>query len=90
MALIAGHTDIICDTRVLSLAYTLHLVVAAGGFHIVCDVVCLQHNRIHAIVDLQCWGYHIMFLSSKYTMNTVNNYSFFSPGSIRFGQLINM
>ena len=29
-----------------------------------CDV-CLQRNRIHALADLQYWGYLVAFLSSR-------------------------
>ena len=58
---------------------------------LLCDVVCLlQRNGNYALVDLQYWSYRLTFLSSKDKMNILTSCSFFSPVSIRFGQLMNM
>ena len=40
----------------------MHLVLAAKGFCIVLGQFCLQRNGIHALVDVQNWGYCLMFL----------------------------
>ena len=54
----------------------MHQIPVARGF---CDLVCLQYNRIHAVVDLQYWGYLFTFLSSEDTVNIPNNCSSFRP-----------